>query len=115
MKLKVCSKPDCPTLIPRGQRACPDHQPVTATTTERGYGYAHQQERARWQQLIDRAHLDGWGVDCVRCGEAVTGDWHLDHNEDRSGYLGPAHATCNLSAAGKAGAHRGWGATPRDA
>ena len=26
-------------------------------------------------------------------------EWHLDHNPDRDGYLGPSHARCNLSAA----------------
>jgi hypothetical protein len=28
--------------------------------------------------------------------------WHLDHNDDRTGYRGPAHARCNTSAGGKA-------------
>jgi hypothetical protein len=40
---------------------------------------------------------------CARCGEAISPweEWHLDHNDDRTGYIGPSHAKCNLSAAGK--------------
>jgi hypothetical protein len=29
--------------------------------------------------------------------------WHLDHRDDKLGYLGPAHAMCNLRAAAKRG------------
>jgi len=38
---------------------------------------------------------------CARCGEPIhpEDDWHLDHNADRNGYLGPSHASCNLAAA----------------
>jgi hypothetical protein len=32
-------------------------------------------------------------------------EWHLDHNDDRTGYRGPAHALCNTSAGGRA-SHR---------
>jgi hypothetical protein len=38
---------------------------------------------------------------CARCGEPIhpeDDDWHLDHNADRNGYLGPSHARCNLAA-----------------
>ena len=44
---------------------------------------------------------------CARCGTRILpeADWHLDHAEDRTQYLGPSHAQCNLSAAGTA-SHR---------
>jgi len=38
---------------------------------------------------------------CPHCAELIQPGqpWHLDHRDDRSGYLGPSHATCNLRAA----------------
>jgi hypothetical protein len=40
------------------------------------------------------------GVCCARCGEPIAPgeDWHLDHTDDRSDYLGPSHRRCNLLA-----------------
>ena len=70
----------------------------TASTTSRGYGTAHQAERRRWEPLVEA----GVAV-CVRCGVPIapgTG-WHLDHRDDKLGYLGVSHASCNLKAAGK--------------
>jgi hypothetical protein len=50
-----------------------------------------------------------------RCGVAIDPSerWHLDHADDRSGYLGPSHARCKLEAAGRKTA--GWRAEyPQD-
>jgi hypothetical protein len=61
------------------------------STTERGYGTEHQKLR---KELLPKAY----GQPCPLCGftmemgEAL----HLDHNEDRTGYRGMAHAKCNL-------------------
>jgi hypothetical protein len=35
---------------------------------------------------------------CARCLEPIEPgtEWHLDHSDNRSGYLGVSHATCNL-------------------
>jgi hypothetical protein len=65
------------------------------TTTEQGYGWAHQQARARLEPFV-RA---GKAV-CTRCGEPIEpgAKWHLDHRDDRSGYAGAAHAYCNSTA-----------------
>ena len=62
----------------------------------RGYSDAHV---ARRRQLEPRVATGQ--VACSRCGQPIQPGqpWHLDHTDDRRGYLGPAHATCNLRAA----------------
>jgi hypothetical protein len=71
-----------------------------ASTTARGYGKAHRLARAAAAARHTPADP------CVRCGHALgpMGPWlHLDHMEDRSGYLGFAHKDCNLRAGAKKG------------
>ena len=38
---------------------------------------------------------------CARCHNPIHAgeEWHLDHNDDRAGYLGVSHSYCNLRAA----------------
>lgn len=72
---------------------------------DRGYGLAHRRERERWATLIKQAP-----VTCARSNEdycpktpiTPNTEWDLDHNADRTGYLGPAHSVCNRTAAGLA-------------
>lgn len=67
-----------------------------ASTHDRGYGYEHQRMR--------RALLPSMpGSSCTRCGKTLReGDKvDLDHNDDRTGYLGFSHASCNRSAGGR--------------
>lgn len=62
------------------------------STTEQGYGYPHQKERERIARRVER------GTEaCARCGNLIVPGtpWHLDHADDRGGYLGPSHARCN--------------------
>jgi hypothetical protein len=68
--------------------------------TARGYGYQHQRRR---QQAISRMTP---GQPCTRCGAPIqpTDNLHLDHTDDRRGYLGLAHARCNVTAGAKRGA-----------
>lgn len=105
MSKRVCSQPGCPTLID-GPGYCPTHarerDQARGTRQQRGYGTKHIKERARWARII--AHTD---IPCSRCHEPITStdEWQLDHNDDRTGYLGPSHKGCNLSAAGVA-SHR---------
>lgn len=64
----------------------------------RGYGAEH---RALREKLLPLAY----GKDCPLCGDAMEEGQklHLDHNEDRTGYRGMVHGTCNL----RDGARRG--------
>jgi excisionase family DNA binding protein len=70
------------------------------STTARGYGSRHQAERRRWALVVESG-----AALCVRCGLPIApgARWHLDHRDDGLGYLGPAHAMCNLRAAAKRG------------
>lgn len=68
------------------------------STTARGYGTAHQRERARHAPTV-RAGL----ALCARYGEPISPDepWDLGHTDDRTGYQGPEHRRCNRSAGGR--------------
>ena len=105
MGKRVCSEAGCPVLVDKAGR-CPAHtrakDKARGSRQARGYGAAHDAERRRWAKVIARMP-----VPCARCCEPITAGmtWHLDHTDDRTGYLGPSCAPCNLSAGGKA-AHR---------
>jgi hypothetical protein len=62
----------------------------------RGYTNAQVARRRRLEPLVASGQ-----VACCRCRELIQPrqQWHLDHTDDRRGYLGAAHATCNLRAA----------------
>ena len=58
----------------------------------RGYGYRHRKVRAHWRPVVDSGRAA-----CVKCGQQIRPGtaWDLDHTDDRTGWLGPAHASCN--------------------
>jgi hypothetical protein len=100
---KVCPTPGCPHIIPTGQRYCPDcaraYEQRRGTRQQRGYDAEHERARASLARFVTTGT-----VPCVRCRDLIQPDqpWDLDHNDTRTGYLGPAHATCNRSAGGRA-------------
>lgn len=67
--------------------------PRPGGTTARGYGHDHQKLRAA---LLPYAY----GQACTRCGRTMQPGQalDLDHTDDRSGYSGFAHRSCNRSA-----------------
>lgn len=78
-------------------RYCPTHTAEhqrRANTTQRGYGWQHQQHRA-----AAIANLQP-GQPCARCHQPLLPGQPLadDHNNDRTGYLGLSHAHCNNQA-----------------
>jgi hypothetical protein len=79
-----------------------NRQPHTRTTTQRGFGTAHQRRRAELAKLVDTGR-----VRCGRCGELIRRGqrWHLDHQDRADAHqrglyrASPAsHAHCNLRA-----------------
>ena len=69
---------------------------MARTTTQRGYGWHHQQARAKAiKQMPD-------GQPCTRCHQPMYRHearlLDLDHTEDRTAYRGLAHRSCNRRA-----------------
>lgn len=97
---RVCTEPGCPVLVEGGR--CTPHtrqrDQARGTKAERGYGAEHW----RLRKAVAAEVAAGRAV-CARCGMRLSPStpWHLDHTDDRRGYLGPSHTTCNLSAAGR--------------
>jgi hypothetical protein len=107
---KVCPTPGCPTLIPRGDRACGPcgtaRERDRGSSTARGYGADHRAARAEAEPTVI-------GKTCARypLGQCIEPagrmilpgqPWHMDHDDhDRTRYIGPSHAGCNVAAGGK--------------
>lgn len=68
MKLRVCSVPGCPAWV-KARGRCDQHlaqlRAQRGTTTQQGYGWRHQQRRAR---LVREAI----GTRCPDCGALMT-------------------------------------------
>lgn len=78
------------------------------STTARGYGRQdsgldHKAERQRLAPHVDAGHAFCAERICVMPTRWIPPGtpWDLAHNEDRTGYLGPAHQRCNRAAAGR--------------
>jgi hypothetical protein len=94
MALKRCL--ECPTLTPRTR--CPTHERARSrargTTTQRGYGWDHQQRKAHDEQGTTPADP------CPKCGHPLgPPPWDQGHTPDRAGYEGPTHIRCNRATA----------------
>jgi hypothetical protein len=69
------------------------------TTASRGYGREHRQLRV----FMLAGYRPGITC-CVRCGKPISDPprlVHLDHTDDRAGYLGLSHARCNIGASNR--------------
>ena len=101
-----CPGRRCPNLIPDSQRYCASHQAEyetrRGTPTQRGYGTEHRRLRAQWKARIDA----GLQPACTRCPNPILPGqpFELDHSDDRTTWLGPAHQHCNSSTGGRKGA-----------
>lgn len=105
MAKRVCSEPGCGQLVDRG--LCSTHRAEArrrrGTTTQQGYGWAHQKRRAR---LVPQAI----GTRCPRCGNPMTDPTEMDAAHTTPVALDPTSvadhvlcATCNRSDGGRLG------------
>ena len=69
-------------------------------TTQRGYGWTHQQTRKAWARRVAAG-----AARCARCGHLILPrePWDLGHADyDQSVYTGPEHRACNRGDRGTA-------------
>lgn len=77
------------------------------TTTQRGYGSAHQRERAKWKPHVDaglvQCHAKRHVAACLaRDLWLIPGQpWDLGHNEERTAWTGPEFRSCNRADGGR--------------
>ncbi len=67
--------------------------PKPGSTTQRGYGAAHQRVREGWRPVVESGDAVCW-----RCGVGIHPDepWDLGHDDNnRDVYRGPEHRACN--------------------
>lgn len=69
--------------------------PNKANSYRRGYGPKHQALRKAWAAQVQRG-----SIRCARCSKLIEPGqaWDLGHTDDRTGYVGPEHMTCNRRA-----------------
>lgn len=83
----------------------PNRFPHDKHQTRAGGRYDWQHVKAR-RQAAAHHHPDD---PCTRCGRPLgpmSRNLHYDHNDEGTGYLGFAHAACNLTAGARLGHQR---------
>jgi hypothetical protein len=68
-----------------------------AKTTARGYGNAHQREKAKWKPVVDAGLAYCHAKLCLMPTRWIDPAlvWELGHTEDRTAWTGPEHRRCN--------------------
>ncbi len=79
------------------------------TAAERGYDAEYHRIRRAWAQVVAEGQAFCSERVCLYASRWIApgASWHLAHSPDRTMILGPAHARCNLSEAGRRGNPRG--------
>lgn len=109
-RMRVCGEPGCPEI--QAAPRCPDHtrevERTRGTRQQRGYDAQHDRLRRQWKPKVERVTVHCHAKVCVMPARLILPGqpWDLGHTDDRSGWTGPEHATCNRRAGGRA-AHGG--------
>lgn len=99
--MPVCTEHGCPALVDKSGY-CPAHRRANdkarGSRQQRGYNAEHDRLRRAWAPRVATGT-----VPCAKCGVSIaaTQSWDLGHSDDRATYMGPEHAACNRSAAGR--------------
>lgn len=69
------------------------------TTTQRGYGSAHQRIRKQWEPIVEAGEADCHEDICLMPSRWIEpgSPWDLGHTPDGTAYIGPCHVRCNRS------------------
>jgi hypothetical protein len=103
---RLCHEDGCATLVFNHKLYCTEHREIRRakwrarpSTNDRDYGVNHQNVRRGYVEAMAGGYL----FRCTRCPEYIyPGElWDLDHSDDRTHYLGPAHRACNRAAAAR--------------
>jgi hypothetical protein len=84
-------------------RACARRNTRTESTTQRGYGNAHQRMRDRWRPLVAAGGVECARTDCLHVAKDLPrlifpGEpWDLGHDRVTGTWHGPEHRDCNRS------------------
>lgn len=72
---------------------------MSGGTTAEGYGYPHQRLRAQYDKAVQEGRAFCCETVCVMTTRWIRPgtEWHLAHNVERTGYLGPSHSVCNIA------------------
>jgi hypothetical protein len=67
------------------------------STTDRGYGSAHQSERLRLEPFVASGQADCAEIICLKPSRRISPDepWDLAHDRLTGLHRGPAHRSCN--------------------
>ena len=101
---RACSQVGCGALVPAGTGACAlckaAIEAARPSPAERGYGADHRKLRARVARQVARGT-----VLCARCGLVIEPGtpWDLGHTDNRQGWSGAEHASCNRADGGRKG------------
>ena len=67
------------------------------STSERQYGWPHQQLRARWAPVVAAGQAECQAERCLMPSRWIAPgqEWDLGHQPGKAGYRGPEHRKCN--------------------
>lgn len=111
--MRVCPCTGCPAH----ERSCPEltnggrcprcagqYEIKRGRRQARGYTSQHDRLRERWRPKVEACTVHCHATVCIESARLILPgqSWDLGHTEDRTGWTGPEHASCNRSAGGKA-------------